>query len=131
MLKPYEVSTYISVNDGQKTQVSQFGLGLTDRELPCVITSHYSFQEALTQLLPTPAITTGTTSFLKRPYVKIQYSWCEEDTWYNFDHITVEHHYEPWKHATLNDIMEVADAEDFIQYLKERGMNTCPLNTTK
>lgn len=127
MLTPYKVYIYISVDDAPKVQVMNIGYGLTDRELPCIITSHWSFQEVLTKQLPTPAITIGTTFFRKRPYVQVEYSWDAVDKYYHFDHITIERHYEPWKYATLQDIMKMTDAEDFIQYLKERGMTTCPI----
>ena len=84
MLKPYKVHTYISVNGGSKTKVWSVGYGLTEDELPNTVELSYTFQEALTKELPTPDVTTGTTLFRKRPYVKIQYSWCCEDEYYNF-----------------------------------------------
>lgn len=127
MLKPYKVYTYISVDGAPKTKIMNVGYGLIDRELPCVITTHWSFQEVLTNELPTSAITIGTTFFRKRPYVKVEYSWDSVNKYYHFDHITIERHYEPWKYATFKEIIEKTDAEDFIQYLKERGMNTCPI----
>ena len=128
MLKPYRVYTYVSVNDGPKRQLWSVGYGLTEEEIPIVIEKSYTFQEALTRKWSTPYITTGTTLFLKRPYVKIEYSWCSEDEYYNFDHITLERRIEPWTDATLKDIHDYSTADQFIQYLKERGITTCPMN---
>lgn len=127
MLKPYKVYTYISVNGGSKTQISSVGYGLTEEELPSTFEKSYTFQEALTKKLPTPYVTTGKTSLFKRPYVKIEYSWCHEDQYYNFDTITIERRKEPWANATLKDIHDYSSADQFIQYLKERGMTTCPI----
>lgn len=128
MLKPYKVHTYISVDDGPKHKIWSVGYGLTEDELPNVAEVSYTFQEALTKKLPTPHVTTGITLFRKRPYVKIEYSWCNEDEYYNFDHITIERHKEPWTEATLKDIHDYTSADQFIQYLKERGITTCPMN---
>lgn len=127
MLKPYKVHTYVFVNDGAKRQIQCVGYGLTEDESLNVSETSYTFQEALTKELPTPYITTGETPFLKRPYVKIQYSWCDEDTYYNFDHITIQRWKMPWTDATLKDIHDYSTAEQFIQYLKERGITTCPV----
>ena len=77
--------------------------------------------------MPTPNVTAGTTLFLKRPYVKIVYSLFDEDEYYNFDKITIERRKEPWTDATLKDIHDNSTADQFIQYLKERGMTTCPI----
>lgn len=128
MLKPYKVYTYISVNGGPKTEVWGVGYGLTDDELPHTVEVSYTFQEALIKKLPTPYVTTGTTFFRKRPYVKISYSWCQEDEYYNFDTITIERRKEPWTNATLKDIHDYSPADQFIQYLKERGITVCVMN---
>ena len=128
MLKPYKVHTYISVNGGPKTQVWSVGYGLTEEDLPNTTEVSYTFQEALTKELPTPHITTGTTLLFKRPYVEISYSWCHEDVYYNFDHITIERRKTPWTTATLQDVHDYSTAEQFIQYLKERGITACPMN---
>ena len=128
MLKPYKVYTYISINGGPKNQIWAVTYGLTDEELPNTVQLSYTFQEALTKKLPAPNITTGTTWILKRPYVKIQYSWCHEDEYYDFDTMTIERRKEPWTEATLQDIHDYSTADQFIQYLKERGITTCPMN---
>jgi hypothetical protein len=128
MLKPYKVYTYVSVNGRPKRQLWSVEYGLTDDELPLVVEKSYTFQEALTRKWVTPHITTGKTFLFKRPYVKIEYSWCSEDEYYNFDHITLERRVEPWTNATLKDIHDYSTADQFIQYLKERGITTCPMN---
>ena len=128
MLNPYKVYTYISVNDEPLCKVESVGYGLAEDDSLNISETSYTFQEALTKKLPTPHITTGTTCFLKRPYVKITYSWCHEETYYNFDHITIQRCKLPWTDATLKDIHDYSSADQFIQYLKERGITTCPMN---
>lgn len=125
MLKPYRAYYTASIDDNPPRRLSYIGYGLIDKELPCVYIRQWTFQEALEDVLPL-GITTDETFFRKRPYVEVDYSWCDTEKYYNFDRITVERHYEPWN-ASLKDIMEHSTAEDFIQYLKEQGMNTCPL----
>lgn len=126
MLKAYKVSTYISVNNEPKCEVFGIGHGLTEDELSRVVTTTYSFKDCFEKKLPTPAIKTGITSFRKRPYVEVEYSWSEVDRYYNFDFITVERHYEPYN-ITLDELFKDYSADKSIQYLKERGMNTCPI----
>ena len=128
MLKPCKVTYYVSVDGGPKRQIQSVGYGLTEDGLPNVVEISYTFHEALTKKLPTPHITTGKTLFLKRPYVKIEYSWCTEDEYYNFDTITIERRKTPWTTATLQDVHDYSTADQFIQYLKERGITTCPMN---
>lgn len=127
MLKPYKVTTYVSVNGGPKNRMWSVGYGLTEDELPNTVETSYTFQEALTKKLPTPDVKTDTTFFRKRPYVKISYSLFYEDEYYNFDAITIERRKEPWTDATLKDIHDCSTADQFIQYLKERGMTSCPI----
>ena len=128
MLKPYKAHIYVSVNNEPKRQLWYVEYGLTEYELPIVFEKSFTFQEALSHKWVTPCITTGITLFLKRPYVKIEYSWCSEDEYYNFDRITLERRVEPWTDATLKDIHDYSSADQFIQYLKERGITTCPMN---
>ena len=128
MLKPYKVYTYVSVDDEPKRQLWYAECGLTEDEPSIVIEKSFTFQEALVHKWVTPYITTGTTFFLKRPYVKIEYSWCSEDKYYSFERITLERRVEPWNNPTLKDIHDCSTADQFIQYLKERGITTCPMN---
>ena len=126
MLKAYTVRTYIAVNDKPKKEIWDIGSGLTEDELPRVAVTTFSFQDCFDNKLPTSAIETGTTSFLKRPYVRIEYDWADMDCYYNFDSVTIEQHYEPYD-ITLDELFKRYSADKCIQYLKERGMTTCPI----
>lgn len=126
MLKGYKVLTYIAVNDRPKKEIFKIGYGLTESELPNVVTTICAFKDCFNNKLPTPAIKTDTTIFRKRPYVEIEYAWSDVDRYYNFDSITIERHYEPYD-ITLNELFEYYSADECIQYLKERGMTACPI----
>ena len=126
MLKAYLVKTYIAVNDKPKQEVCGYGYGLTEEELPRVVTTSWSFQDCFENKLPTPSVVHGTTLFRKRPYVELEYSWDWHDRYYNFDSLTVERHYEPYD-ITLNELFKEYSADESIQYLKERGMTACPI----
>lgn len=126
MLKAYKVRTYISVNNKPKKQIVRIGYGLTEDELPRVVTTSWSFQDCFDNKVPTPAVKTDTTIFRKKPYVEVEYAWDDVDRYYSFDSITIERHYEPYD-VTLNELFDNYSADECIQYLKDRGMTTCPI----
>lgn len=126
MLQAYKVITYIAVNDEPKKEISKVGYGLTEDELPRVVTTTFSFQDCLDKQLPTPAIKTYKTFFRKRSYVGVEYNWDDVKQYYGFASITIERHYEPYN-ITLNELFEEYSADQCIQYLKERGITTCPI----
>ena len=130
MLKAYKVRTYIAVDDKPKVELFGIGYGLTDEEVPMVVTTVWSFQDCFDKKLPTCNVTTGNTLFRKRPYVEIEYSWSSIDRHYKFNNITIEKHYEPYS-ITLDELFKEYSADQCMQYLKERGMSICPFNTTK
>lgn len=127
MLKPYRRYITVSVDDNPPIRLSYIRCGLIDEELPYVLIKSRSFQEILEDNPLRSYITIGHTFFRERPYVELEYSWRDTEKYYNFDRITIEYHYEPWNDASLKDIMEMSTAEDFIQYLKERGITICPI----
>lgn len=126
MLKAYKVKTYIAVNDKPKQRIFGIGYGLTEGDLPDIATTICSFQDCFDTQLPTLAIKTGTTFFRKRPYVEIEYAWDKWDRYYDFDSITIEKCYEPYN-ITLDELIKDYSADQCIQYLKERGITTCPI----
>ena len=126
MLKAYKVKTYIAVNGKPKEEIFRYDYGLTEEELPRVVTTLWSFKDCFENRVPTSAVKSDTTFFLKRPYVEIEYSWSNIDRYYSFDSITIERHYEPYD-ITLNELFEDYPADKCIQYLKERGMTACPI----
>ena len=126
MLQAYKVKTYIAVNDKPKKEIWRIGYGLTEDELPRVVTTTFSFQDCLDKQLPTPAIKAYKTFFRKIPYVRVEYDWEDVKYYYDFDSVTIERRYEPYD-ITLNELIKGYPADQVIQYLKERGITTCPI----
>ena len=126
MLKAYKVRTYIAVNDNPKKEIWRVGYGLTEDELPRIVTTTFSFQDCFDKELPTPAIKTYKTFFRKRPYVSVEYDWEDVKYYYDFDTVTIERQYEPYD-ITLDALIKCYPADQVIQYLKERGITACPI----
>lgn len=127
MLQAYRVSTYITVDGKRQCQsfntqtilVEDFGIKTTEEV--------YTFQTIIdNKAAGLNYITVGKNWLFQRPYVKICYNWCHEELYYKFDTLTVETHYEPCN-LTMNELFGGFSADKCIQYLKERGMNTCPI----
>ena len=127
MLQAYTVKTYVSINGKPKKEIWNFDYGLTEEELPRIVTTTFSFQDCFDKQLSMQGITTGTTFFRKRPYVRIRYDIDIQLCYYNFDSITIERHYE-LDDITFNKLLNEYPADQCIQYLKEHGITTCPMN---
>ena len=130
MLKPCKTTYYVSVDGGPKRKLWTTKYGLTQHALPNSFELGHLFSHILNagSRAYVPDIYTDTTLFRKRPYVEIRYNWDDEERYYDFDEIRIEEREEPWTNATLKDVHDCASADQFIQYLKERGITTCPMN---
>ncbi len=130
MLKPCKVTYYVSINGSPKRKLWTTKYGLTKYELPHSFEYGQSFANIINcgSRAFAPDVYIGTTLFRKRPYVEIRYNRDDEESYYGFDEIRIEERVEPWEQATLKDIHDYSTAEQFIQYLKERGITTCPMN---
>lgn len=124
MLQACKIKTYIKIDN--KSRLLDISYGLTEGELPNVVATTYSFKDCFNTELPTSYITTDTTLFRKRPYVEIEYDWDYCERYYSFDSLTIEQHYEPYG-MTLNELFRQFSADECIQYLKDRGITSCPI----
>ena len=62
------------------------------------------------------------------PAIEIRYRDARDDVTYrNFISMSYKIEYEEWKEVTLEWIMKNLPADVTIQYLKERGITTCPI----
>ena len=63
------------------------------------------------------------------PVIKVRYrDACDDVTYRRFISMSYKIEYEEWKEVTLEWIMKNLPADQTIQYLKERGITTCPMN---
>lgn len=137
MLKIYKVYNYISVDGADWRQVIRGWLA----DIECK-TSHIdlgmeymmhrlSFDEARAYLNnhKFDGIWNDTTFLKKKPTICVRYCDVWDDVVYkHFDTISYKTEYVEWKDVSLEWILKNLPADTAIQYLKERGITTCPMN---
>ena len=68
------------------------------------------------------------TYFRHKPIIKIDYVGSLDPSPYKkFKQMSYKRKLKEWKNVSLEWIMKNASADQCIQYLKERGINTCPI----
>ncbi len=132
MLKVYNVYEYISVDGGKWRQAGGSGYRITDEELTGrIMLDNASFDETREYLKNNSNFTmfNDETFFRHKPIIKINYDDCFEYAVYkHFDTLSYKRVYKERTYVTMQWLMEHASADQFIQYLKERGITTCPMN---
>ena len=130
MLKPCKVTYYVSVDGSPMRKLWTTEYKLTQHELPNSFEMGHLFEHIINggSRAYAPDIYTDTTLFRKRPYAEINYNWDCSERYYGFKEIRIKECEEPWENATLKDIHDCSSADQFIQYLKERGITTCSMN---
>ena len=132
MLKVYNVYECVSVNGGDWRQVGDSGYTITDEELSeRIILDNASFIDTIEYLKNKFcfSIRKDKTFFKHKPIIKIGYNGAWDYAVYRgFDTLSYKIVYEEWEGVTMQWLMEHASANQVIQYLKERGITTCPMN---
>lgn len=128
MLKAYQVRTYVTVNNKNKYELFKNTIGLADDFEPMITKQSYNFAECVEYLTDNniSCLWVDKTLFLQRPYINIKDEWLNVHRYDRFDSITIERHYEPYE-ITMNELFKTFSADECIQYLKDRGMTTCPI----
>lgn len=132
MLKVYNVSYYISIDGADWREVSDGGYKIADEEIKMtLILDNASFDEVRAYLSQNflNGIWNEETWFRRKSVIDVSYS----DAWnnvryYSFNTLSYKTVYREWKTVPMRWLMEHASADQFIQYLKERGITTCPMN---
>ena len=129
MLKSYKYKIQVSLNGADWCTIDHGNTRLCEEhEQTKSLIENYSFTEAHEWMLHNYHChwEAGYTLFKKRPKIKIQYGWDIIETYTKFDTISIRTTYEerPIRMAELQG----EDADTVIQYLKERGITTCPMN---
>ena len=131
MLKVYNYYAYVSV-DGVEWRRIDDGHKITDEEpSDCLILNNATFDEVREYLSEhiVWGMSNDSTFFRKKPIISIYYS----DAWgsveyKHFKTLSYKKVYKEWENVPLKWLMEHATADQFIQYLKEHGITTCPMN---
>lgn len=132
MLKVYNIYDYVSIDGAEWRAVGGYAEKILDGEPePDRYFDNTSFTEAYEYLSKhhLSGIYISTTVFKKKPLIEVSYNDAWDRVVYkNFDTISYKRVYEEWKNVPLKWIIDHAPADQTIQYLKERGINTCPMN---
>ena len=131
MLKIYTYYAYVSV-DGADWRLIDDGDTIREEEpTDTLILDNATFDETY-EYLSNHIIWNmwkDHTLFRKKPMIEIRYvdAW-DSVTYKHFNTLSYKRVYKEWKDVPLKWLMEHASADQFIQYLKERGITTCPMN---
>lgn len=132
MLKVYRVHEYVSINGAKWREIGDSGYKISDEEVSdLLILDNVSFAETREYLKNKIIIgmSNGETLFRRKPLVDIRYADAWDYVSYrHFDTLSYKRTYTEWTTVSMQWLMEHATADQFIQYLKERGITTCPMN---
>lgn len=131
MLKVYHIYDYVSIDGAQWREVGGYGEKAIDGDPETELClNNASFADAYEYLTQHTlcGVYIDTTLFRKKPTIEISYN----DAWNaaiyrHFSTISYKREYEEWTNVSLKWIIENLSADKTIQYLKERGITTCPI----
>lgn len=131
MLKIYDVCDYVSI-DGAKWREVGGGYKITDEEREdLLVLDKASFDEVYEFLNHgrLHGVWNDSTLFKHKPVIRISYEDAfDVVTYRHFDTMSYKIKYTERKDVSFQWLMEHLSADQFIQYLKERGITTCPMN---
>lgn len=131
MLKVYTVVSYVSVDGAKWRSVGHSGWCCTDEDRDVkLILDNASFEEVReyndTHFLD--GIWNSNTFWRNKPVIAVKYRDAWDDVVYkSFNTMSYKNVYTEDKNVTLGWMMEHLSADQTIQYLKERGITTCPI----
>ena len=130
MLKIYQKNNYVSIN-GDAWRVISYDEIASDKELETqLVLDNLSFDEARDYLLQNylRGVWNDETFFRHKPTITVDYySSFEPAKYKHFKTISYKTVYKEWTNVTLDWIIKHLSADECIQYLKDRGMTTCPI----
>ncbi len=133
MLKVYNVYDYVSIDGAKWRTVGSYGrYKVADEELEnTLVLDNASFDETreyLSQHL-LDGVWNDSTWFRNKPIIAVSY----QDAWNSVEYrhfktMSYKREYREDKNVSFKWLAEHLSADRFIQYLKERGITTCPMN---
>ena len=131
MLKVYKYYAYVSVDGAEWRRVDDGHTIREEEPTDTLILDNATFDETYEYLSKhiVWGLYNDTTFFIKKPVVQVSYSdaWSPVEYKY-FKTLSYKRVYKEWNDVPLQWLIEHASADQFIQYLKERGITTCPMN---
>lgn len=134
MLKVYKVKSYASINGAPYRRVGDTEHIASDKELISKqLFDNISFNECR-EYLSNHTLSGLCNSQVydifcrSKPSVEVEYTDTWEDVSYkHFNTLSYKYEVEEWTNVSLDWIIKNLSADECIQYLKERGMTTCPI----
>ena len=131
MLKIYDAISYVSVDGAKWRSVGVTGYRVSEEELTEAFRlNNMSFNESYQFLsyFHLDGIGTDRSFFRKKPIIWVKYRDAWESVEYRrFKTISYKTCYVEKAYITLDWIMKNLTVDQAAQYLKERGMTTCPI----
>ena len=132
MLKVYCAYDYVSIDGANWRKVSGGGYKITDEDVEdSLILDQVSFEKAREYLSNNflQGVYNESTFWRSKPTIRVSYvgAWDYVD-YLHFDTMSYKVEYKECKDVSFKWLMEHLTADQFIQYLKERGITTCPMN---
>ena len=132
MLKVYYVRDYVSIDGAEWRRVGACGYKVTDEEVEDkLVLDNVSFDEAREYLSKNilGSVWNDSTFFRHKPTVAVHYTDAWDPVSYrHFKTLSYKRKFEEDKNVTFEWMTQHLSADQFIQYLKERGITTCPMN---
>lgn len=137
MLKVYKVHNYVSIDgDDWREVVWSWFIPTKCKTSSELLETEYrlhnaSFNEAREYLQSNEldGIDNSSTYWRKKPIVWVRYDDARDIVNYRyFNTISYKTEYKEWTDVSLEWIIKSLPADQTIQYLKERGITTCPMN---
>jgi hypothetical protein len=130
MIKVYTVKSYVSINGEDWWHIGYDGHSMRDDGLTeKVFFENFTFDECYQYIKEhsLDGIWPSHTLFRNKPILYIGRSFYDSYKYTTFKTISYKYIYKEWDSVPLTYIMEHFSADQCIQYLKERGMTTCPI----
>lgn len=131
MLKIYYVRKYVSIDNGEWEEVGwrEGYIMSNDSSSEKIIFKHKNFDECFKFLEShyINGLSWSKSIFRHKPFINVHYSGNLTETSYkSFNTISCKRTYTEID-MTLDDIMKTFSAEQTIEYIRERGLNVCPV----
>ena len=131
MLKIYDVRDYISI-DGAKWRVCGGGYKVTDEECEDLLVLHNASFDEVREFLShgnLHGVWNDSTWLRHKPVIRIQYEGAFDlVTYRRFNAMSYKIEYTERKDVSFEWMTKHLSADQLIQYFKERGITTCPMN---
>ena len=131
MLKVYTIESYVSIDGADWMHVGADGhAARSDNPTEKIFFENLTLEECHKYVTEhrLDGVWPSKTFFRKKPMLYIGDGYFSSSSYYSFNTISYKYVYTEWKSVSLEWIMKHLSAEQCIQYLKERGITTCPMN---